>query len=96
MAEIPENTPQGSNRVAAELTIRALGDAGRLDSTDAARIAALQALADSVDAHPDNASLWREYRAAEASLREIRDDDTDDLGELLSAVSATARNAPKR
>ena len=75
---------------------RAIG-AGKLDeNADAARIETARTLALACDQERTNASLWREYRAAEASLREIRDDDADDLRELLSAVSATTRNAPKR
>ena len=77
----------GRNRTAAEATISALREIGRLETVDSARIAALQALADAVDADGANASLWREYRAAEASLREVHDDGTDEIATLIEALS---------
>ena len=90
-AEAPITTA-GRNRTAADLTIAALLEANRLDATDSARIASLLALADAVDGSPENASLWREYRAAEASLREVHEDDNDDLAKLLEALSAPVRD----
>jgi hypothetical protein len=77
------------NRQAAEETIAALRDAGRIETVDSARIAALQSLADAIDADGNNASLWREYRAAEAALREVTEDGTDELATLLTGLSAT-------
>lgn len=78
-----------ANRSAAEETIDALNEAGRLDTVDSARIATLRALADAVDADGANASLWREYRAAEAALREVHDDGTDDFAALVGKLSAS-------
>jgi hypothetical protein len=85
----PEPDPtHGRNRAAAEITIFALRQSGRIETVDSARIAALQSLADAIDADGDNASLWREYRAAEAALREVHDDGTDELATLLTGLSA--------
>jgi len=78
---------QGRNRIAADATIDALRAAGRLESIDSARIATFQTLADAVDADPVNASLWREYRAAESTLREVNDDGNDELAEILGRLS---------
>ena len=79
---------QGPNRKAAEQTIRAMRDAGMLEQVDQIRIVAVQSLASACDAQPDNASLWREYRAAEAALRETTHGDTDDFALLLADLSA--------
>ena len=84
---------QGRNRNAADATITALRSAGRLELIDSARISMLQTLADGVDADPMNASLWREYRAAETALREITDDGTDELAEILSRLSTPVGDA---
>lgn len=78
----------GRNRTAAEATIEALRTAGRLENVDSARIATLQALADAVDLDPSNASLWREYRAAEAVLREVNDESDNELAALLKELQA--------
>lgn len=78
----------GRNRTAIETTIEALRQVGRLEPVDAARVALAQALADAVDADPSNASLWREYRAAESALREVDDSNQDDFALLLDALSA--------
>jgi hypothetical protein len=83
-----KTTVFGRNRTAAEATIRALVSAGRLDEIDAVRVAAVRALADAVDSDPTNASLWREYRAAEEALREDNDSSTDEFTQLLAALSA--------
>jgi len=85
----------GRNRQAAEATIQALQDADRLDLTDSARIVALRALADAVDADGSNASLWREYRAAEATLREVHDETADDFAELIKSLSAEVGDPEK-
>ena len=92
-AAAPPAPIYGRNRTAAEETIAALEAARRLDDTDSARVASLRSLADAVDADGTNASLWREYRAAEASLREVRDDDTDGFAELIGKLSTSMGNA---
>lgn len=78
----------GPNRVGIERAISALVTRGVFDESDAARLALVRSLADAVDSDPTNASLWREYRAAEASLRETDDTSTDEFTQLLAALSA--------
>lgn len=84
----------GRNRTAVEEMLTAMRQAGLLENIDAARVTMLQTLADSVDIEPTNASLWREYRAVEASIRENTAHDQDDFQELLAALSAEVRDAP--
>lgn len=79
---------QGRNRQAIEQTLTALRLAGRLEQVNSAQIAMCQSLADAVDLDPDNASLWREYRAAEASLRATDDNTKDEFTALLADLSA--------
>ena len=69
--------------------IAALRSLGRLEDVDAAVVQAAQSLAEAVDAQPDNASLWREYRAAEAALRSLGQGKGDDaLTQALAELSA--------
>jgi hypothetical protein len=60
-----------TNLNALELVIDALRHAGRIERIDEAVVMAARALAAQVDEHPENAALWREYRAAEQTLRGI-------------------------
>lgn len=87
---------QGPNRKAAEKTIKALRDAGVLEHVDEIRVVAVQSLATACDAQPDNASLWREYRAAEAALRETTHGDTDEFAVLLADLSAEVGDQTNR
>ncbi len=82
----------GRNRTAIEEMLAALTDAGRLENVDSARVAMVRALADAVDQDPTNASLWREYRAAEISLREVGVSDDDGFKELLESLSSEVGN----
>lgn len=82
----------GRNRNAVELTILALHNLGRLEDIDAAKVASAQTLADAVDVDPTNASLWREYRAAEQALRESHDTTADEFAQLLADLSAEVGN----
>ncbi len=67
----------GSNAAGLERTIKAM--AGRLDDTNEALLALARGLAAAVDVDPDNAALWREYRAAVTALSEVgTDSDVDD------------------
>lgn len=60
-----------------ERTIKAM--AGQLDESDEALVALARGLAVAVDAAPENAALWREYRAAVTALSEAgADGDGDD------------------
>jgi hypothetical protein len=83
----------GRNRTAVEEMIEAMRSAGLLENIDAARVTMLQTLADAVDMEPTNASLWREYRAAESSIRENTAHDQDDFKELLASLSAEVRDS---
>lgn len=83
----------GRNRTAAEETIAALEKGELVKSIDSARITALRALADAVDADPSNASLWREYRAAETALRGAHDNDGDEAAAFVRSVSAKMGNS---
>lgn len=70
----------GSNTGGLERTIKAM--TARLEEHDEALLALARGLAAAVDAAPDNAALWREYRAAVTALREVGsegdiDDDTE-------------------
>jgi hypothetical protein len=84
----------GRNRSAVEEMLTAMRQSGLLENIDAARVAMLQALADAVDMEPTNASLWREYRAAESSIRENTAHDQDDFQELLAALSSEVCDSP--
>jgi hypothetical protein len=84
-------TKRPTNLEAAEQTLEALRIQGRLEAIDQARVVALRTLAAAVDADPANASLWREYRAAEATLRET-DDGSEDYGEILAELFTKSRN----
>lgn len=80
----------GSNRQAVDEVITALQQMGRLEKVDSALVAAARSLADAVDLDPANASLWREYRAAENDLRgiggEVDDELTQAIADLRTAV----------
>ena len=78
-----------TNLAAALVMLEAMRDLGRINPIDEARVVTLVSLAEAVDRDPGNASLWREYRAAEAALREF-DDGADDYADLLDALSAKA------
>ena len=80
---------QGRNRRAVAETVKALRDAGRLEPVDRALVVAAETLADAVDAMPENASLWREFRASLSDLREVaRDTAGDDLDALIDGLRA--------
>jgi hypothetical protein len=77
----------GPNAAAIDATIRALEDDGRLTEAHASFVETARQLARAVDAAPDNASLWREYRAAQASLMEAESSgDDDDVQTFLLAL----------
>ena len=67
-----------TNALAVESTIAALSEAGRLSDTDGALVALARNLAAVVDRDSGNAALWREFRSAVQSLREVGADDIDD------------------
>lgn len=70
-----------------EATIVALEAEGRLSEVDEALLAVARGLAEAVDKEPGNVSLWREYRAALASLMEAESGaDDDDSQTFLLAL----------
>lgn len=85
----------GRNRRAANATIKSLEASGRITDADLARVEMLRALADAVDAIPDNAALWRQYREAEITLREAVDDN-EGLAEFIAGLSAPMGNIETR
>lgn len=87
-SETPTAEP-GPNLIAALSTIDALRASGRIEPVDTARVTALLSIAARLDEAPHDAAMWAQYRLAEASLREVHDDDTDELSELVAAMSAT-------
>lgn len=78
------------NRTAIEETVRALRDQRRLQAEDEALVTLARRLAVACDAAPGNAALWREYRAAVASLQEVgaNDVDPDDAGQFAAEVQS--------
>lgn len=67
-----------SNAAGLEQTLKALEAAGRLTDVDLALVALARGLAVAVDAEPENAALWREYRAALVALSAAGADNIDD------------------
>jgi hypothetical protein len=67
-----------SNATGLEKTLKALTAAGRLDEDDGALVALARALAAAVDAEPDNAALFREYRQTLVALAAAGSDNIDD------------------
>lgn len=82
-----------TNRDAVTATLRVLQEAGKLKPEHAALVTVCGKLASAVDANPDNASLWREFRGAVAELSRVGADDagdTDGAAAFAAAVSAAA------
>ena len=79
---------------AAEATIAALEASGGLEEGDEALVELVRGLAAAVDESPANAALWREYRAAVASLREVgRGGTDDDTASWLLTVRTPVRDS---
>lgn len=85
----------GPIRAALEVTIRQLTDAGRIGDVDAARVQIARTLATVLDAEPESAIMWREYRAAEKALREEAENNGDPFDQLLASLSAQIRDEEK-
>ena len=83
----------GPQRTAIELSIEALAQAGLLNDENAAIVEIARGLASMVDLEPDSGVLWREYRAAEKTLREEIKDNGDPYEELLRNLSTEMGNA---
>jgi hypothetical protein len=75
-----------------ERTLTVMGAGGLLEDVDDALVEAVRSLARAVDSDPGNASLWREYRAVLADLRELGDDDSDAFAVLLEQLRAPVRD----
>ena len=74
------------NREAVEQTVGALQSDGKLRPEHAALVTMVQGLASSVDVEPQNASLWREFRAALETFRE-RNGQSDNVSwEILESA----------
>lgn len=81
------------NREAVDLTIKNLETDGKLLPEHAAVVTMVQGLASSVDEEPQNASLWREFRAALETLRRIGlegQDDQDEISLIIAALRGSA------
>lgn len=76
------------NREAVDQTVGALQSDGRLKPEHAALVTMVQGLASSVDEEPQNASLWREFRAALETLRQIGLEDENDQDEISLIIAA--------
>ena len=75
-----------------EQTLKELRRLGRIERIDAAAVQALHSMAFALDANPQNAALWRQYREA---LRELTADDSDGTAdEALAALYAEVGDAP--
>ncbi len=73
-----------------ERTLRHLRGMGRIEEVDAALVQALRSMARALDAEPQNAALWRQYREA---LRELTaDDDGGSVGDALDALFTEVRD----
>lgn len=81
-----------SNAAGLERTLKSLVDTGRLTDEDEALVALARGLAGAVDAEPGNAALWREYRAAVASLGLLgADKPDDDTHEFMLSIRTPVR-----
>lgn len=74
----------GGNAAAVEVTLGELERMGRLERVDAAAVQSLRSLAASVDLHPQNAALFREYR--EQLERMTESDDATPAERLLAEI----------
>ena len=81
-----------SNATGLERSLRALRSV--LTPEHEALIALARGLAVAVDAEPNNAALWREYRAALAALTQAgsNDDPDDDTRDFLVTVRTPVRS----
>lgn len=83
----------GSNRRAVEATVRDLDAAGRLGQEHQAIIQLARSLASAVDASPDNAALFREYRGALTDLLALATERGDAFAELVDRLRAPVGDA---
>ena len=84
-----DNMQTTTNSHAVQQTIDALEADGKLRGEHAGVVAMVRGLAASVDLEPGNASLWREFRAALDTLRQIGlegEDDEDEVQLIIAAI----------
>ncbi|HWH31457.1 MAG TPA: hypothetical protein VNU01_02165 [Egibacteraceae bacterium] len=81
----------GPNERAIAITLRALGEAGRLEAVDEARVTALRTMAVALDLNPFNSQMFREYREALEGLM-VDDSDSGGLEELIAAMRSPVRD----
>jgi Spy/CpxP family protein refolding chaperone len=75
-----------------EQTLKELRRLGRIEKIDAAAVQALRSMAFALDAEPQNAALWRQYREA---LRELTaDDDNGSAAAALASLFAEVGDTP--
>jgi hypothetical protein len=79
----------GDNRAAVEATIAAFEGARDID---AALLQALRSIADSLDARPHNAQMWKEYREALGELL-ARGDDGSGEDAIITKLRTPLRDA---
>lgn len=79
-----------TNAAELERTLAALELAGRLEEIDAAAVQMLRSLAAAIDANPEKAALYREYREALGEVRAAGDDSDDSLTQALAAIRGAA------
>ena len=88
-----------SNLEAAKAVVGALRALGRLEPVDDARVAAFLWLAQACDLadpeRPGVAAVWKQYREAEAALREAHDGATDAFADLLATLRDAEDPKPK-
>ena len=76
----------GVNRLAAEKFISELRRQGRIELVDAAKVQSVRSIADALDAEPQNAQMWRQYRDATDALLRQDDDANDGLEKALAEL----------
>ncbi len=83
----------GPNRRAVDDTVRDLRKAGHLTAQHRALVTLATSLAAAVDAEPENASLWREYRGAIGDLGKLVRDEGDAFVDLVTRLRTPVGDA---
>ncbi len=86
-----------SQSAAVRKTIDALKAEGRIGEVDQAVVAMAQGLAAAVDAEPENAALWREFRQTLVALAAAGSDNIDDdARDFILSIRTPQLRAPLR
>lgn len=80
----------GPNVEAMRRTLNQLERLGRFEEVDAARKQSLISLAEAVDARPDNAPLWREYRETLNEVLRADENADDELAAALAKIGSVS------